>query len=60
MFINVETMIMDTLKNAGKPLKTGEISDLTGIDKKEVSKGLKGLKVQDKITSPKNCYYSIK
>ena len=49
MFMNVETMIMDTLKNAGKPLKTGEISDLTGIDKKEVSKGLKGLKVQDKI-----------
>jgi len=50
--------VLDTLKSAGKPLKSGEIAEMSGIDKKEVDKAIKKLKVEEKIISPKRCYYS--
>jgi len=50
--------ILDTLKSSDKPLKSGEIAELTGVDKKEVDKAIKKLKVEEKIISPKRCYYS--
>ena len=40
-------------------MKAQEISDKTGIEKKEVSKLIKVLKTEEKIFSPKNCYYDI-
>ncbi len=50
--------VLDTLKSAGKPLKSGEIAEISGVDKKEVDKAIKKLKVEEKIISPKRCYYS--
>ena len=50
--------ILDTLRSSEKPLKSGEIAELTGVDKKEVDKAIKKLKVEEKIISPKRCYYS--
>ncbi len=50
--------VLNTLKSAGKPLKSGEIAEMSGIDKKEVDKAIKKLKVEEKIISPKRCYYS--
>lgn len=52
--------VMQTLQNAGKPMKAGEIAELTGIDKKDVDNAIKKLKKDDKITSPKVCYYEPK
>ncbi len=46
------------MENAGKPLKTQEIADLLGVDKKVVDKIIKKLKKEGKITSPKRCYYA--
>ncbi len=46
------------MKKAGKPLKTQEIADMIGVDKKEVDKIVKKLKKEGKITSPKRCYYA--
>ncbi len=53
-----EEEILEILKKAGKPLKTQEIADLLGTDKKEVDKLIKKLKKEGKITSPKRCYYA--
>jgi len=58
--MNHEKTVIDTLTTAGKPLKAGEIAELAGIDKKEIDKAIKALKTDDKITSPKRCYYSPK
>ena len=55
-----EKTILDTLKRSGEPLKGKEIADLSGIDKKEVDKALKKLKKEEKIYSPKNCFYAAK
>ena len=52
--------VLKALKKAGKPLRPGDISDMTGIDKKAVSASLKNLKNQDVICSPKRCFYEPK
>jgi len=52
--------VMQTLNSAGKPLKAGEIAELTGIDKKDVDNAIKKLKKDEKIFSPKVCYYQPK
>ena len=52
--------IVKTLKEAGKALKAGEIAKLSGIDKKEVDKGIKELKSENKLYSPKRCFYDIR
>ncbi|MDY0103183.1 MAG: MarR family transcriptional regulator [Lentimicrobium sp.] len=53
-------LVFKTLAEAGKPLKGGEIASISGIDKKEVDKAIKKLKIEEKIISPKACYYQPK
>jgi len=52
--------VLETLANAGKPLKAGEIAELSGLDKKEVDKAMKELKAEEKIVSPKRCFWEPK
>ncbi|MDA3943297.1 MAG: MarR family transcriptional regulator [Bacteroidetes bacterium] len=52
--------ILKTLKSAEKPLKSGEIAELTQLDKTEVDKVIKLLKHEELIDSPKRCFYSLK
>ena len=49
--------VLSAMKKAKKPLSAGEIAELTGIDRKEVDKAMKKLKTEEKITSPKKCYW---
>jgi DNA-binding transcriptional regulator GbsR (MarR family) len=53
-------IVINTLKKAGKPMKSGEIAEIAGMDKTEVDKVIKKLKKEEKIQSPKNCYYEVK
>ncbi len=53
-------VVYKALKESGKALKSAEIAELTGLDKKEVDKAIKSLKSEDKIFSPKNCFYQAK
>ncbi len=53
-------LILKAFKDSGKPLKTGEIVEISGVDKKETSKIIKELKEKEVIYSPKRCYYDIK
>ncbi len=52
--------VLETLKVAGKPLKAGEIAEASGLDKKEVDKAMKILKAEEKIISPKRCFWEPK
>ncbi|MDO9511010.1 MAG: HTH domain-containing protein [Bacteroidales bacterium] len=58
--MDTQQKVLDTLKDSDKPLKSGEIAELTGIDKKEVDKAIKALKTAEKIHSPKVCFYAPK
>lgn len=55
-----ENTVLDTMIKAGKPLKAGEIAELSGLDKQEVDKAMKALKAEEKITSPKRCFWEPK
>ncbi len=50
-------LVISAMVKAGKPLKAGEIVELTGLDKKDVDKAMKDLKKEDAISSPKRCYW---
>jgi len=52
--------VLDILKKSDKALKAGEIADIAGIDKKDVDKAMQQLKKEEKIFSPKRCYWSAK
>lgn len=58
--METEKIILETLKKAGNPLKSSEISSISGVDKKETDKVLKKLQHAGKIISPKRCFYSLK
>ncbi|AMQ17848.1 HTH domain-containing protein [Thermococcus peptonophilus] len=51
-------LVFKVLKEASRPLKSAEIAELAGLDKKEVDKAIKKLKKEGKIVSPKRCYYA--
>ncbi len=52
--------ILKTFEETGKAMRPGELAEKTGIDSKEVSKLIKELKTEEKIYSPKRCFYDIK
>lgn len=58
--MEISEQIIGVMKNAGKPLKCGELSELTGIDKTIVDKNLKKLQKDGIVFSPVRCYYEIK
>lgn len=58
--MEIKKAVLDVMKKVGKPLKTGEIVELSGLDKKEVDKAMKDLKKEEVIVSPKRCYWEAK
>lgn len=53
-------LILDFFCKAEKPVSAGQIATATGIDRKEVDKVMTKLKKEEKIVSPKVCYWEIK
>lgn len=51
--------VYTAFKEAGKPLKAGEVAEITGVDKTQVSKIIKSLQKEGKLNSPKRCYYAL-
>jgi DNA-binding MarR family transcriptional regulator len=51
-------IVFKAFKKASKPLRAGEVAEITGIEKTEVSKIIKSLQKEGKLVSPKNCYYA--
>ena len=52
--------VLEVLKQADKALKAGEIAEISGLDKKDVDKAMKVLKEEEKIVSPKRCFWELK
>jgi len=52
--------VMNAMMAAKKPVSAGQLVELTGLDRKEIDKGMKTLKTQGLITSPKNCFWEPK
>jgi predicted transcriptional regulator len=54
---DMEKKVLNAMKKAGKPLKTGEIAKMINADSKGVSKAMDSLKKAGKISSPKRCFW---
>lgn len=58
--MDYQKLVLKTLEEAGTPMKSKEIAESAGLDKKEIDKAIKALKKEEKILSPKVCYYEPK
>ncbi len=57
---DLEEKVLKAMETAGKPVRPGDVAEMTGLDKNDVSKAIKKLKVDGKIFSPKRCFYAPK
>ena len=55
---DVEEKVLKAMETAGKPVRPGDVAEITGLDKNSISKAIKQLKKDGKIISPKRCFYS--
>lgn len=53
-------IVIKTLSESGKAMKAGEIAEKAGVEKTNIDKAIKKLKKEEKIWSPKVCFYDIK
>jgi biotin operon repressor len=58
--METKEIVLKTLQDSGKPMKSAEIAAQTGIDKAAVDKAIQSLKKEEKIVSPKVCFYTAK
>lgn len=57
--MEASTAVLNAIKGAGKALKSSEIADKSGLDKKEIDKAIKKLVAVGKLQSPKKCFYDL-
>ena len=53
----MEDKVLAAMKEAGKPVRPGDIAKVLGVNGKDVSKAIDVLKKAGKVHSPKRCYY---
>ena len=51
--------VIEAFKNSEEPLNAKKVSELSGVEKKEVDKIMKELKKDETIVSPKRCYWTL-
>ena len=51
-------IVLNSMKEAGKPVSAGEVATLTGLDKKIVDKVFAELKKEGAIISPVRCKWT--
>ena len=49
--------VLAVMRAEGQPLNAGKIAELGGLDRKAVDKAMAQLKKDEKIVSPKRCYW---
>ncbi len=59
-FMSALEKVIEVFKNSKDPLNAGKVVELSGLEKKEVDKAMAQLKKEEKIISPKRCYWTLK
>lgn len=50
-------IVLEAMAKAGEPVSAGQMAEATGLDRKVVDKAMNELKKEEKIVSPKRCYW---
>lgn len=53
----MEESVLKAMKEAGKPVRPGDIAKALDMDGTKVSKAIEALKKAGKVHSPKRCFY---
>ena len=53
----MKDQVLKAMRNAGKPVRPGDVAKALGADGKDVSKAIKSLREDGLVTSPKRCFY---
>ncbi|PLY00675.1 MAG: MarR family transcriptional regulator [Desulfuromonas sp.] len=56
--MDITEKVLEVMRSAGEPLNAGKVAELGGIERKEVDKAMAKLKKEEKIVSPKRCYWT--
>lgn len=56
--MDVKAKVLEVMRAEGQPLNAGKIAELGGFDRKAVDKAMTQLKKEEKIVSPKRCYWT--
>jgi predicted Zn-ribbon and HTH transcriptional regulator len=56
--MDIAEKVLDILRKEGQPLNAGKIAELGGLDRKDVDKAMNQLKKEEKIVSPKRCFWT--
>jgi biotin operon repressor len=56
--VDLEQKVYTAMKKAGKPVRPADVAKMTGLESKDVSKAIKGLKEKGKVSSPKRCFWA--
>lgn len=55
--MDVSEKVLEVMRKEGQPLNAGKIAELGGLDRKAVDKAMAQLKKEEKIISPRRCYW---
>ena len=55
--MDTKEKVLDVMRTEGQPLNAGKIAEVGGLDRKDVDKAMAQLKKEEKIVSPKRCYW---
>ena len=56
--MDVTKKVLEVMRPESEPLNAGKIAELGGLDRKDVDKAMTKLKKEEKIVSPKRCYWT--
>jgi hypothetical protein len=56
--MDVTEKVLEVMRSEGETLNAGKIAELGGLDRKDVDKAMTKLKKEEKIVSPKRCYWT--
>jgi hypothetical protein len=58
--MEIKEKVLSAMSKAAKPLRTGEVAELAGVEKKDVEKAIKQLNTEGKVFSPTRCFWQAK
>lgn len=56
--MDITEKVLEVMRAEGQPLNAGKIAELGGLERKAVDKAMAQLKKDEKIVSPKRCYWT--
>ncbi len=53
-----EKLVLEAMREAGKPVRPGDVAKSLNMESKDVSKIIQSLKKQGLVESPKRCFWA--